>query len=236
MIKEMRNVPPAISLQPANTPDSAKSKADFPNELGLLVDFSIGPSWYFTRQKIAIDAGVGAGLFFFSPKTVWPTTTTWYVVRPILSLSGRDAFGVGVKPYVSLEARKIVNFRGSDIGFGLGYRVMEDGYNLENGTYDKSQDYEAARRAGVNPYTTKGNFNLAYMTVGMPYLVVNTFENPLEHIMTGGFYIGLKQIITKQLSDVARQGDLVYNNPALVIGVGCSFDFSRDKVDFPRRH
>jgi hypothetical protein len=230
-IREMRNVPLVIRTVSENlngTDDPiTSSTVSFPSGiyLGLFgLDLNVGPGVYFYKDRFAVEVGVGAELplIIFSDKhkrTIEEHTyspyyyRSWYDVAPAITL-GPSLY---LKPYLSAEVKTRIS---SWCIAGLGYTMSKEDFVARNGT-------EGSAGYGDPKGTLKvyNEFDLVDMTVGMPYAFFGYYtpETGMVHV-----YFGFRHILTEKLSDLARQGEFVYRDFALAIGVRCG------NLAFPR--
>ena len=229
-IREMRNVPLVIRTVKENlvgTDDPITDKpVSFPSDfyLGIFgLDFNVGPGVYFYKDRFAVEVGVGAELplIIFSDKhkrTIEEHTyspyyyRSWYDVAPAISLWSF----LYLKPYLSAEVKARIS---RWCTAGLGYRISKEDFVARNGT-----DGSAGFGDPKGTLKVYNKFGLVDMTVGMPYAFFGYYTPETGMIY---WYFGFRHILTEKLSDLAKQGELVYRDFALVLGMSGNAAFPR---------
>ncbi len=220
-IKEMRDVPAVIrTYKDKHLTDQliANSTVAFPPDVDLGIfglDFNLGPGIYFGKDRFSVEVGVGAELplIIFSDKkkhtivveTYAPYSNLyWYDVAPAPSL-GSSFY---LKPYLSAEVKTRI---ASQCSAGLGYRISKEGFVARNGTDNLES-------------SVYNKFDLVHMNVGMPYALLCFYLPGAGSVYT---YLGFRHILTEKLSDLARQGEFVYRDFALALGMSGNVAFPR---------
>jgi hypothetical protein len=227
-IREMRNVPLPIRTVISGDVGSGvpimDSTIQFPPDVDLPLfglDLGIGPGVSFFRDRFSVEATGGAEftiIFTNERKRTIPQDRctdywSWYDVAPAIQLGP----SLGLKPYVLAELKARAP---GGLVAGIGYRVSFEDFIGRNGC-----DGVAGWGDPRGVFKEYGKFELVSLLVGMPYVSFGVSSPGLEDGESTHFYFGFKHIISMEASDLARQGEFVYRDFSLAMGVicGCSF-------------
>jgi len=222
LVGKIDNVPLVIRDVPAHPVDVirrgsvARPIEDDNTELHTkvsVVDCNVGGGIYFFEKIARVGCGVGLELAMGDR----PKIEQNYEGSSKMTGAALTYYSVGhyerrlFTPYLFAGAKIDITER---IGFDFGYKVYKEEINAHNG-WDRYSRFEQWK-----------GFELIDLTVGIPYLSLNydhpmDFDDPLRF----SFYIGLRQILEKEETELAQQMDIEYKDPAIFFGLRFGRDF-----------